>query len=154
MNWDAIGAIGEIVGAMAVVATLVYLATQIRHSYRATRASTYQEIYRDYVRGARELPTAQMFKLIRGETLSDEDQLALAVARGTQFHSYENIWMQHKYGVLDSDVFEDYMKQLKVIIGSLGQEDTINWWRTTPFIFNSGFSDVVEQIIREIQDTN
>ncbi|MGR8946489.1 MAG: hypothetical protein ACU84Q_00475 [Gammaproteobacteria bacterium] len=30
MNWDAIGAIGEIVGAIAVVGTLAYLATQIR----------------------------------------------------------------------------------------------------------------------------
>ena len=32
MNWDAIGAIGEIVGAIAVVATLAYLAIQTRHS--------------------------------------------------------------------------------------------------------------------------
>jgi hypothetical protein len=30
MNWEAIGAIGEIVGAVAVVATLIYLANQIR----------------------------------------------------------------------------------------------------------------------------
>ena len=32
MNWDAIGAVGEILGAAAVVATLVYLAIQIRHA--------------------------------------------------------------------------------------------------------------------------
>ena len=32
MNWDAAGAIGEIVGAFAVLATLIYLAKQIRHS--------------------------------------------------------------------------------------------------------------------------
>ena len=30
MNWDAIGAIGELVGALAVFLTLIYLATQIR----------------------------------------------------------------------------------------------------------------------------
>ena len=30
MNWDAIGAIGEIIGAIAVVSTLFYLAVQIR----------------------------------------------------------------------------------------------------------------------------
>ena len=30
MNWEAAGAIGEIVGAIAVVATLVYLALQLR----------------------------------------------------------------------------------------------------------------------------
>jgi len=31
VNWDAIGAIGEIVGAVAVLITLLYLAIQVRH---------------------------------------------------------------------------------------------------------------------------
>ena len=42
MNWDAIDAIGEILGASAVVASLVYLAVQIRHNTKqvdATRRS-------------------------------------------------------------------------------------------------------------------
>ena len=34
MNWDAIGAIGELVGASAVVVTLVYLAVQVKHVVR------------------------------------------------------------------------------------------------------------------------
>ena len=46
MNWDAIGAIGEIVGAMAVVATLLYLAKETRTNTKAvvaasTRASSW-----------------------------------------------------------------------------------------------------------------
>jgi len=36
MNWDAIGALGEIVGATAVVLTLVYLASQVRYAKSAT----------------------------------------------------------------------------------------------------------------------
>lgn len=32
MNWEALGAIGEIVGAMGVVATLIYLSIQIRQN--------------------------------------------------------------------------------------------------------------------------
>ena len=35
MNWDAIGAIGELLGALAVVITLGYLALQIRHARNA-----------------------------------------------------------------------------------------------------------------------
>ena len=35
MNWEAIGAIGEIVGAVAVVLTLAYLAIQVRHAKEA-----------------------------------------------------------------------------------------------------------------------
>ena len=32
MNWDAIGAVGEIIGAAGVIITLAYLATQIRQN--------------------------------------------------------------------------------------------------------------------------
>jgi hypothetical protein len=39
MNWDAAGAIGEIIGAVAVVATLAFLAAQIRQSHRLQRDS-------------------------------------------------------------------------------------------------------------------
>ena len=40
MNWDAIGAVGEILGAAAVVVSLVYLPTQIRIQNRESRFST------------------------------------------------------------------------------------------------------------------
>jgi hypothetical protein len=36
MNWDAIGAVGEAIGAAGVIASLVYLAIQIRASTRAS----------------------------------------------------------------------------------------------------------------------
>ena len=32
MNWEATGAAGEILGAVAVIASLLYLARQVRHS--------------------------------------------------------------------------------------------------------------------------
>ena len=39
MNWDAVGAIGEIIGAAAVFLTLAYLALQIRQNTKAIQAS-------------------------------------------------------------------------------------------------------------------
>lgn len=38
MTWEAAGALGEIIGAIAVIATLVYLTIQVRESVRASRA--------------------------------------------------------------------------------------------------------------------
>ena len=46
MNWDAIGAVGEIVGAIAVVVTLAYLAIQIQQNTRMMR----REAHLDRVR--------------------------------------------------------------------------------------------------------
>jgi hypothetical protein len=42
MNWEAIGAIGEIVGALAVVITLAYLVIQIRQNTAAVATATYE----------------------------------------------------------------------------------------------------------------
>ena len=41
MNWDAIGALGELAGATAVVLSLVYVAVQIRDNTRSQQAATY-----------------------------------------------------------------------------------------------------------------
>jgi len=50
MNWEAIGDIAELLGAVGVIASLVYLATQIRQSReqmerntRALQAGAYQQ---------------------------------------------------------------------------------------------------------------
>lgn len=44
MNWDAVGAIGEVVGAGGVIFTLLYLAIQIRQSNRLAKFQTYRDI--------------------------------------------------------------------------------------------------------------
>ena len=44
MNWEAIGAIGEVVGAIAVVATLAYLAVQLRQNTQSSRNASWQAI--------------------------------------------------------------------------------------------------------------
>ena len=45
MNWEAAGALGEIIGAFAVLITLIYLSWQIRESSKATRIQTAQSTF-------------------------------------------------------------------------------------------------------------
>ena len=40
MNWDAIGAIGEVVGAIAVIVTIAYLARQVRENSKQMRVGS------------------------------------------------------------------------------------------------------------------
>ena len=42
MKWEAIGAVGEILGATGVIATLAYLAAQIRHSNRVAEDAAFK----------------------------------------------------------------------------------------------------------------
>ncbi len=45
MNWEAIGAIAELVRAIAVVASLLYLAIQVRQNAEVNRATAFQDIF-------------------------------------------------------------------------------------------------------------
>jgi hypothetical protein len=42
MNWDAVGALGEVLGSIAVFLTLGYLAVQVRHARDQVRHSISQ----------------------------------------------------------------------------------------------------------------
>lgn len=44
MNWEAIAAVGELVGAIAVMITFIYLAVQIRQNTTAVATSTYESV--------------------------------------------------------------------------------------------------------------
>jgi hypothetical protein len=44
MNWEAIGAVGEIAGALAVIMSLLYLASQIRENNKSTRYGAVQNL--------------------------------------------------------------------------------------------------------------
>jgi hypothetical protein len=50
MNWDAFGAIGEIIGAIGVVITLVYLAYQISQNTHQPAANGFGRIFRTTTR--------------------------------------------------------------------------------------------------------
>lgn len=45
MNWDAMGAIAEAIGGLAVIASLIYLASQLRQSRDLERAASIREMF-------------------------------------------------------------------------------------------------------------
>ena len=44
MDWEAIGAVGEVLGALAVLASLIYLARQIRQNTQMMKSTVRQQI--------------------------------------------------------------------------------------------------------------
>ena len=73
MNWDAIGAVGEILGAMAVFLSLVYLASQIRAQNREYRISSVHEITEAFRQSLEQLTVPEMAQIyVKGVTNIDE----------------------------------------------------------------------------------
>ena len=83
MNWDVVSAIGEIVGAAAVVISLIYLAVQIRKQTEESRLSATCELATQYQDGlkliaADENLTEIYLKAIRDyESLPDTERTEL-----------------------------------------------------------------------------
>ena len=83
MNWDAIGAVGELVGALAVLVTLIYLAIQVRHTRRAQEAEAIRANRverREFHTAIRDSPYIPMIyaKIDSGEKLTAEEEHRLA----------------------------------------------------------------------------
>jgi hypothetical protein len=120
MNWDAIGAVGEIAGAAAVVVTLVYLARQIRHSNSVVAAQVYQErantrMMLHHTQSDSEHLAPIMFRMSElgwpdnVEAVESLDGLDLYRFRQNQFASlvrFDNSYYQYRRGFLSDDAWE------------------------------------------------
>ena len=92
MNWDAIGAIGEIVGAIVVIITLLYVARQIRHSSKSLEMTALRDT------------TAQWNQW--SELLVTTPDLAAIVARGNKSHASLSEEEALRYGAYIQSFFD------------------------------------------------
>jgi hypothetical protein len=109
MNWDAIGAISEAIGAAAVIITLAYLAVQIRQNTQMNASALRQSFY-DYT--ARQMlhgtDSAEFSELLAkagmtNETLSPGERLQISRMFHAVFVGYQGAYFQHKQGALGQE---------------------------------------------------
>ena len=65
MNWDAIGAVAEIIGAMTILVSLVYVSMQIRQSNAIAQAEAERDIYHHWSHGIESLVT-DLYQMFNG----------------------------------------------------------------------------------------
>lgn len=106
MNWDAIGAIAELVGAIGVVASLAYLGTQLRQNSRTISEEIFQNSLNGFHGAMDVLISDPALNRIWYAGLEDFDALDEDERKlwATQMHAflrrYENIILQsQKYPV-------------------------------------------------------
>ena len=120
MNWEALSAIGELVGALGVVATLFYVALQVRQNTRAVRASTLNAITASHqaeLRWSSDIGPAMMNALHRPEAMSELDTHQVTEWMTSSFLARENEFSQHRQGLLDEDKWAQSEIVVQVIAG-------------------------------------
>jgi len=119
MNWDAIGAIGEIIGAIAVVVTLIYLSIQVRHSNREARASTLQAALRFEMEATGIIAQHGDIwdKVVTGKEIEEGGEMRTAIIiYNTVITEAENRYHQHKAGYLDQQSWDGRLASLQQIV--------------------------------------
>ena len=150
MNWDAIGAIGELVGALAVVLTLVYLSIQLRQNTHAVRQSTEREIgeeARTWMYKLIENPEiAELYRSgVRGEKLLRTDVLRFRLLMGNLFGHWNYAYHMKAFATVDNSN----------IAGVLSQPGGAEFWRKTlaenTFGYDQGFVEHMNKILAEVE---
>ena len=148
MNWDAIGAISNILSAIAVIATLGYVAVQIRQNTSALRSAATQ--------GAHDQSAAVYDLLASDPTLSDifvrglEAPDTLDRVETGRFYAFviglifrfQNWHLQTQSHALDKEQIESWARIFRQISGTPGFQKL---WEERRHIFTPGLVNFLEE---------
>lgn len=142
MNWEAISAIGEIIGALGVVISLVYLAIQIRHNTRAMMAQSAREA----VAAMREFnksmiddqEISRIFRLGAEnlQNLTEEERARFGHILFNFFKTAEELHYQYLHGTLDQEIWKSWKGIVSLYSTSPGFNE---YWKMREMFFTPAF---------------
>ena len=148
MNWEAISAVSEIVGAIAVVASLIFVGWQLLQNTEAIKTSTSQSHVDSFMNIAvtvsegREFANLYRTGIYNPEDLDDVDRVRFIAFMSGIFRYYEASYIQYKKGNLDKELWESLEIQLSEIASTRGFEF---WWAVREKWHSPDFRNLVNE---------
>lgn len=125
MNWDALSAVGEIIGAAAVVVTLIYLAGQVRQATQATQAANFQAastLEHDFLLFLGQDPatarTWATFMFGDPSALPEAERLQGTFLMGAALRRLENVFHQYRLGTISKDAWDSRREMFATVAHS------------------------------------
>ncbi|MDT8370091.1 MAG: hypothetical protein RQ745_12865 [Longimicrobiales bacterium] len=117
---EALGNLGEFIGAIGVVVSLIYLAQQLSSNSKAVRASSFNSMVQNSLRLLEQLFLDREFAdfLDRAQKtplddLDPADRIRWDAFMMAVFRHYGNLVYQYRVGALDEQMWEAYREDLK-----------------------------------------
>ncbi len=151
MNWDAIGAIAELFGAVGVIASLAYLAVQIRQNTRSMRAATYQSLAEaTAASNTLFLSNPELVRIVRvgsagQERLSEDDFARFNSYLRMTVRRYDSIFLHYRQATLPDEAWQAYWHSFKGFLASPG---VLKWWERNSHDYTEAFQELVTREIR------
>ena len=151
VNWEAIGALGEWAGALAVIATLVYLAIQVRQNSAGIQATAELEASGRLAQFVTRISTDQNMRRIwedvsDGKELPEEDSRDYVWLMAEFFHMSEGIYIQYSRGFLSDEIWGEYER---LMVGYLQFSVARSWWRNGNGPYSDVFREHVETLLAQ-----
>ncbi len=149
MNWEAIGAIGEIIGAGAVVITLAYLAAQIRSGRQALRTNVRDSAFQQLQDWNLHLVQDEKLPLLfqRGamgfDEFDDAEQARFVHVAYSFIKLFENLYLHHRDGSLGPEGWRD---NKMILEGYVRQPGLQRYWQLRKRVFNQDFVAYVDAL--------
>ena len=152
MNWEAAATIAEIVGAAGVIASLIYLAIQIRQSTKVSRAEMTKDLYLASRTAILDIASNDALAKISTEIrqFESEDVMRRNMFYQSFFRLYELQYNLASQGLLDEDIARSYALIIQMWAKTVYFAD---YWKQHRSEFNESFAAYVDQQIQAVETT-
>jgi hypothetical protein len=150
VNWEAISAIGQLVGALGVIISLIYLAREVGGNAHATRRATMRSMLDSLNRFSQQVTTHADLAQLRSrgsddfESLEAADRARFISLMHALFRTIEDVYYQHLDGHVDPRVWPG----LEAVIRDMNTRPGVRaWWRSYSHWFGKAeFAKFINQL--------
>lgn len=145
MNWDAVGAIAELAGALGVVTSLAYLGLQIRQNTRSSHTATYrslkQEIQQFRAMLGSDPEVARIYRdgLRDFRSLNEDDQWRFGAMMQHLSSSFEDY-----FRLRGDSIMHDLSDEIRWVAARPGARD---WWSNGQRLYEADFRGFIDDLI-------
>lgn len=147
MNLETLNAIAQLLAAFGVIASLFYLAAQIRQNTRSMRAVVVDSLAHSLIDllGPQAHDIEFMHAFARATKdwngASEEDRARTVAVLLSVFKLFENAWFQRRQGTLDAQQWEGWDAYARMYFHLPGVRA---WWQLRRAAFAHGFRTYIE----------
>ncbi len=146
---ENLGNIGDLIGGVGVIATLIYLATQIRQNTNSHRTASIQQIISTSVSisvGASAGPIPAIFaKCEKHDRLTEEEFAQFLMFVWSLLTNHWQIFHLYQKGMIDKEVLDNFMFRLQ---GTMNMSVARAMWRSRiKHGFPTDFQEYIQQQI-------
>ena len=152
MNWEITAAIAQVIAAVAVIASIVYLAVQIRNQNKESRRAAANVLmlhwtdFRKSISDSGDLAAIHLRGLESFDALDPVEKLRFGSALGRIFVLSEGLYLFYLDGALGSELWKTFEQTTADLVAYPGAQA---WWATRKHWHTVKFRALVDRMIAE-----